>query len=127
MNGKEHREKESLARSMNVAGGILVMAIAAFFVILLTNQAIAGKDMTTVTGQITSVDSYNRTISIAGPEGAVNFNVDKSTGLVFCDMNKTFNDLAAGQRVTVNYHESDGKLIADSIDIAPVILACYDE
>jgi cold shock CspA family protein len=44
-----------------------------------------------------------------------------------CNRNKGFENLAAGQKVTVRYHEREGRLFADAIDIAPILLACYNQ
>ena len=106
---------------------LLVAAVAALFVIMLANQAVSEEYMTTIKGQIASVNGYDRTLSVMGKEGQYTFSIDRSTNVVICDMNKSFEDLDTGQNVTVTYHAKDGKFVADSVEIAPVILACSNE
>lgn len=114
-------------QNINNITWLLVAAVAALFVITLANQAVAEEYMVTISGKVASVNSYDRTFSVIGKEGEYTFAINNSTNVVLCDMNKTFEDLGAGQDVTVTYHGSDSGFVADAVTIAPVILACYDE
>ncbi len=127
MNSIQDIEKTVSARTAYVAAWTIVMAIATFFVLQPLNQAYADENMMTLKGRVASVDSYDKTFSVLGPEGKVTLSTSKSTGFTLCDRNSSFGSLAPGQNVTVTYHEYDGSLIADAIDIAPVVLACYNQ
>ena len=85
-------------------------------------------NMITLKGQVAAVNSYEKTVTVLsfGEAGEYTFAVDKVTNVISCDENKTFNDIGAGEAVAVTYHEYEGKLIADAIDIPASDLVCYD-
>ncbi len=50
------------------------------------------------------------------------------TKVMICYQNRSFEDIKVGEKVTVTYHEKDGKLFAVAIDIpTPFVaqVACY--
>ncbi len=119
--------KYNINSTMQIASAVLVAALGVFFVILFANQAVADENMMLLKGRVTSVDSYDRTFSVSGPAGLITLSADKSTSITLCDRNLGFGNISAGQNVTVTYHEYDGALVADVVDIAPVVLACYNQ
>ncbi len=127
MNSRQNIDRTASVRTAFVAAWILVMAVAAFFVLQPLNQAYADESMMTIKGRVASVDSYDKTFAVLGSEGKIALSTGKSTSFTLCDRNSSFGSLASGQDVTVTYHEYDGSLIADAVDIAPVVLACYNQ
>ncbi|MCL5024144.1 MAG: DUF5666 domain-containing protein [Nitrospirae bacterium] len=121
-------------RRAGILTGIVVMAAAVFFVMSLGTQVAAAQNMLTLKGQVVAIDSYDKTLTVTpqpgqvfGAEGlsAVTFAVDKQTSVTWCEQNKSFDNLNVGQNVSVQYHREKGRLIADSISVQPVVLACY--
>ncbi len=119
--------KKNISKRAVIASGLFAVAIAAFFVILMASQASAYENMMMIQGRVTSVDNFDRTFSVIGAEGVVTLTADKATSMTLCDRNMGFGNIAAGQNVTVTYHDYNGKLVADAVDIAPVVLACYNQ
>jgi hypothetical protein len=87
----------------------------------------AAGDIKSIKGSVASVDSYDRIFSVLGTGDKITLSVDKSTTFTSCARNRGFENLAAGQKVTVKYHEREGRLVADAVDIAPILLACYNQ
>lgn len=124
--------------SVSVAGlaRIFAMAFVAIFVMSFASQSFAKEDMATLKGEVVGFDSYSRMLTVRsseaipslsiGKEGEVTFSMDSMTNVTSCLQNKSFHDITIGEKVTVTYHERDGKLVANAVDIAPVVLACYD-
>jgi len=114
---------------------ILIAVVALLFVMSFANQAAARGKMDSLKGEVVAVDGYNKTLTVksiessqsspAGMEGEFVFDADRNTNVIWCSQNKTFEDIRAGDKVTVTYHERGGRLVADAIDIPPVVLACY--
>ena len=46
------------------------------------------------------------------------------TKVTMCGQLKTVQDIKAGEQVTVKYHEDNGKLYADAIDLTAPLVAC---
>src|SRR5512135_1610173 len=129
MSTRETINEKKLDKAASIATRALAVVIAAFFVILFANAAIMASEnnMITLKGQVAAVNSYEKTVTVLsfGEAGEYTFAVDKVTNVISCTENKTFNDIGAGEAVTVTYHEYEGKLIADAIDVQAIDLVCY--
>jgi len=118
---------------------VLAVLLAAFFVMGFAYQVNAQGTKANLKGEVVAVDDYAKTVTVKsmemvpssgiGMNDNITFTADKGTNITSCTQNRIFNDINTGAKVTVTYHELDGKLVADVIDIAPVVLAyaCYDE
>jgi len=115
---------------------ILVMVFAALFVLSFAYPALAGDNMLTFKGEIVAVDNYAKTLTVTSlgrnssagmdTKSAYTFKMDKMTNVVGCNENKSLTDIMTGEKVTVTYHEKEGSLIADTIEIGiPIVVACY--
>ena len=123
----------------NVLTSMLVMVVAALFVMSFATQVNAQGSKANIKGEVIAVDDYARTVTVKslemlsssgiGMNENITFSADKGTNVTSCTQNRIFNDINVGAKVAITYHELDGKLVADVIDIAPVVLAyaCYDE
>ncbi len=127
MNSRQDIDRAALVGTARAAAWIIAIAVATFFVLQSVNPAYADEYTMTLKGRVASVDSYDKTFSIVGSQGKITLGVDKSTSFTLCERNSSFGSLAPGQDVTVTYHKYEGSLIADAIDIAPVVLACYNQ
>ncbi len=112
--------------------GTMIFVVVALFSISLAGTAAAAGNAASIKGEIVAVDTYDGTITVrplgaAGLVSPLTFAIDRGTSVTSCAMNRAVEDLMAGERVTIRYHETDGRLHAEAVDIPPVILACYDE
>ena len=126
MDAKKTTRNIAPVKAASITAAIFVAAVAALFVMMPVTPLAAGDTMS-IKGSVASVDSYDRIFSVLGPEGKITFGVDKSTIFTLCARNRGFEQLAAGQKVTVKYHEREGRLVADAVDTAPILLACYNQ
>ncbi|HSB30501.1 MAG TPA: hypothetical protein VLD55_02775 [Candidatus Sulfobium mesophilum] len=137
MSTRETIDKKKGDKATNLATRVFAVVVATFFVILFANAAMAAENnMITLKGQVVAVDNHAQTVTVLSIEkagssdmmmtGEYTFAVDKVTNVTSCTENKTFNYIGAGETVTVTYHEYEGKLIADAIDIPASDLVCYD-
>jgi len=133
-------DRKTINRKMaNLLTGMLVVVVAALFVMSFTTQVNALGSKANLKGEVVAVDDYVGTVTVRsmetvsssgiGMKGNITFTTNKETNVTSCTQNRIFNDINTGAKVTVTYHELDGKFVADVIDIAPVVLAyaCYDE
>lgn len=123
----------------NVLTGMLVMGIAALFVVSFATQANAQGSKANLKGEVVAVDEYAGIVTVKSMEAIASSGISMKDNITFatfnetnvtsCTQNRTLNDLRMGDKVTITYHEAEGTLFADVIDIAPVVLAyaCYDE
>ncbi|HUO77488.1 MAG TPA: hypothetical protein VMU21_07910 [Thermodesulfovibrionales bacterium] len=123
----------------NLLTGVFVTVVATLFVMSFAIQVNALESKANLKGEVVAVDDYAKTMTVKSMETVpssgigmndnITFTADKGTYITSCTQNRIFNDINTGAKVAVTYHELDGKLIADVIDIAPVVLAyaCYDE
>jgi len=123
----------------NALTAMLVMVVATLFVMSFATRVNAEESKASLKGEVLAVDDYARTITVKSVEMVpfqgiwmkdnITFATDKGTNVTSCTQNKIFNDINVGAKVAVTYHEAEGKLVADVIDIAPIVLAyaCYDE
>ena len=126
-------------RMANLLTGMGMMVITTLFVISFAAQVNAEGGMANLKGEVIAVDDYARTVTVKSMDMVpfqgiwmkdnITFATDKGTNVTSCTQNRVFNDINVGAKVAVTYHETEGKLVADVIDIAPVVLAyaCYDE
>ena len=123
----------------NVMTGMIVMVVAAIFVMSFATQVNAQGSKANLKGEVVAIDDYARTVTVKSMETIFSYGnsmkdnitvaTDKETNVTSCTQNMIFSDLKVGEKVNITYHEAEGKLVADVIDIAPVVLAyaCYDE
>ncbi len=128
---KAESGRSSAVRLLTRISALLAMLI---LVLSFTTPAVAMDSR--ITGVVTAVDTYSGTLVVRPADNQPSamamteytFVLRHGTRVVLCDQNSTVENLGIGQRVTVTYHEQDGKTIADRIDIsappAPVIVAC---
>lgn len=126
-------------KMVNVMTGMVVMVVGALFVMSFATQVNAQGSKANLKGEVVAIDDYARTVTVKSMETVpssgietednVTFTTDKETNVTSCTQNMIFSDLKVGEKVNITYHEAEGKLVADVIDIAPVVLAyaCYDE
>ncbi len=115
--------------------GIVVLVLVMLVAVLHASATIASQSAASLKGEVVAVNTYDRTLTVkpleaqesASSADLLVFDLDKGTSVTSCAMNKTIQDIMIGEKVTVAYHEADGRLYADAIDIPTVILACYDE
>lgn len=72
-----------------------------------------------VTGDVAAVDAKAKTITVKGKKGDITAMVDDKTKIMMGKDVKTLADVKAGDKVTVKYSETDGKMTAKSIAIKP--------
>lgn len=70
-----------------------------------------------VTGDVAAVDAKANTITVKGKKGDVTVACDAKTKMMMGKEAKTLADIKVGDKVTVKYTESDGKMTAKSIAI----------
>ncbi len=114
---------------------VLAIVVAMFFVFSLASVAgAAEKGMYTkgqvysVRGPILAVDSSAKMLTVKSMEsskspseiwkGDMTFVTSDDTKIVMGKKVETFQDLKAGEKVVVKFHEKDGKYIADSVRIS---------
>lgn len=106
---------------------ILTVVVAMFFVVSLAMVASAA-EMYSLKGSVISVDSATNTVTVKSIEGVkeaadnrwkgeVPFATDTMTKISMGKESKIFEDMKAGQKVKVKFHEKDGKPVADKIMI----------
>lgn len=114
---------------------MLALAVALFFVFSLVSVAgAAEKQMYTkdqiysVSGSVLAVDASAKTLTVRSKEpsrspslrwkGDITFITDDNTKIAAGKKAEAFQDLKAGEKVMVKFHEKDGKYIADTVRIA---------
>src|SRR5574340_1066488 len=70
-----------------------------------------------VTGEVTAVDAKANTLTVKGKKGDVMVSTDDKTTVMAGKDKKALADVKAGDKVTVNYTEADGKNVANKIAI----------
>ncbi len=123
----------------NVLTGMLVMVVAALFLMSFAAQVNSQGSKANLKGEVVAVDDFAGTVTVRSMEripssgieidDKVTFTTDRGTNVTSCTQNMIFRDIGEGAKVTVTYHEAASTLVADVIDIAPVAIAyaCYDE
>lgn len=69
-----------------------------------------------VTGEVTAVDVKAETLTVKGEKGDVTVKADAKTHIMIGKDKKSLADIKAGDKVTVKYHEADGKNTAVRIE-----------
>jgi hypothetical protein len=119
----------------------LLVALAALFILSLMSAAAAAEKSYSpefsVSGRVVSADFLTRTLSIRWTEPPLTSAEGKATDITFtmggttrvrmCNEDKRFEDIRIGEKVEVKYHEREGKLFADRIDLPTPLIACYLE
>lgn len=121
----------------NLLIGFLVLVAGLSFVISSSSTAVAEERTSVLKGEVIAIDNYSRTFtvkpvqmtkpSMTGKAGEVTFASDRKTNVVWCNMNRSFNDIKIGDRVSVSYHERGGRLYANVVDIQTLVVACYEQ
>ncbi len=113
---------------------ILAIVVAMFFVFSLASVVGAAENgmytkdqVYSVRGPILAVDSAAKTLTVKSIEpsrspstrwkGDITFVTNDDTKIAMGKKAETFQDLKAGEKVAVKFHEKDGKYIADSVRI----------
>jgi len=135
MTAKETINERRPFRLLNLFTVMFVSVAAVLFVVSFANSVVAAERTSTLKGEVIAVDTYDNLLivkpsdasraSALGRAGDVTFTLSKMTGITSCNQNKTVTDIVIGEKVTVTYHEREGKLFADAVDEPLVILACY--
>lgn len=106
---------------------LLIVAVAALFVMSLTDTAFAlgvmPGDRGTLKGEVVAVDhvhNANTVTLLSGrigqfPNDKLNIFLTKDTKLKVCNMSEPLKDIRVGSNATVKYHERGGVAVADSI------------
>ncbi len=114
---------------------ILAMAVALVFVFSLVSvvgaaekQVYTKDDIYSVRGPVLSVDGAAKTLTVKSIErtkspairwkGDMTFLTGENTKFAMGKKAESFQDLKAGEKVIVKFHEKDGKYIADIVRIA---------
>ena len=114
-----------------------ILAIIAAMFLALSLVSVAGaaekqmymKDqLYSVSGPVLAVDAAAKTLTVKSIEpsespslrwkGDITFATDSNTKIVMGEKVETFQDLKAGEKAVVEFHEKDGKYIADTIRIS---------
>ena len=110
---------------------MLIMVVALFFVAALAGAALAqGRDYPLnydFKGQVMSVDVLSKKLTAESNDplmGASTFNMDDITRVTMCGQLKSVQDIKVGEKVTVKYHEDNGELHADAIDLPAPLVSC---
>lgn len=123
----------------NVLTGMFMIGVAVLFVMSFATQVNAKGSKANLKGEVVAVDDFAGTVTVKSMEtvpfsgiemkDTITFKTNKETNVTSCTQNRIFNDINVGAKVAITYHEAAGKLVADIIDITPVVLAyaCYDE
>ena len=69
-------------------------------------------------GEVVSVDSATRTVTITSKMGSMTFTVDDKTKIVIGKKGKTLEDLKPGDKLKVTYNETGGKNVAQRITVS---------
>ena len=136
MFSRETINERKSVKTMSLVISIFAFAVAALFVMSFAGPAVAAEKIATIKGEVIAVDHYAKTLTVKSKEpslssafgtmGGFTFTTDQMTNVTSCTQNKTFEDIGVGEKVTVTYHEKDGKLFADAVDVGvPLIIACY--
>ena len=121
----------------NILTSLLMMGVMALFVMSFATQVNAQGIKATLKGEVVAIDENARALTVKSMEATTSYgssmrnditvSTDKGTNVTSCTQNRRFSDLKVGEKVDITYHMTEGKLVADIIDIAPIILACYDQ
>jgi Cu/Ag efflux protein CusF len=71
-----------------------------------------------MTGEVVSVDSATRTVTITTKRGSMTFTVDDKTKIVIGKKGKSLEDLKPGDTLKVTYNEAAGKNVAQRITVS---------
>lgn len=104
--------------------GVAVLTMAAISRSSADQTATADRPEKSYTGTVVSVDPKENTLETKGLVLSKKFNLGAACGYKLLDKSTgTANDLRPGEKVTVNYQNADGVLVADRIEQQPM---CYE-
>ncbi len=96
---------------------MLAVAVAVLFLVAFTSPALAKVTLHSLKGEITSVDTTAKTLSVKEKKGEATISTDEMTKFTMGKEKKAFDDLKTGEKVKVSYHKENGKLVANKIVI----------
>ena len=107
---------------------LIALATALLFTLSFAIVAMAAEETYSLKGPIVSIDTAAKTVTVHSVEGVttaadnrwkgdVTFATSEMTKISMKKEKKTFDDLKAGQNVSVKFHEKDGKSVAVAIKI----------
>ncbi|HXY61471.1 MAG TPA: hypothetical protein VEJ22_00930 [Nitrospirota bacterium] len=125
MSGNSISRKRA-SKAIYLLTGSVVLIVAAFLVLALTNTALTQSmmgDKDSLTGQIVAVDdSHNlKTLTIISdelgkyPTDTITIFLSKGTDVKLCTMNDPAEESMVTRDVTIEYHEVSGLAVADSV------------
>jgi Cu/Ag efflux protein CusF len=97
---------------------LLIFAVAALFLVAFTNPALAKGSLMSLKGVVSSVDTTAKTLTVKEKKGEATIIADEATKVTMGKEKKSFEDLKAGEHVTVKYQKKEGKLLARDIAVA---------
>ncbi len=103
--------------AVKILRDVMVVLIAALFVMSFASPTIAKEKMIVLKGSVVSVDAAGKTLTVKEKKGEVTIAWDQATKVTMGKEKKAFEDLKAGDKVLVRYHEKEGKAVANSIAI----------
>ena len=98
---------------------LLAFAVALLFLVAFTNPAIAKGSLMSLKGVVVSVDNTAKTLTVKEKKGEATIVADQATKVTIGKEKKSFEDLKAGEHVTVRYQKKEGKLLANTIAAVP--------
>ena len=136
MFGKKTIHERKSLKAATLMMGFFIAAVAALFLMSFTTPAASEGMMTSLKGEVVAVDTFAGTITVKpfdtglsydmNLDGTITFTIDNMTSVMSCGQNKPLEYIGAGEKVTINYHEKEGTLFADAIDVSiPLVVACY--
>lgn len=97
--------------------------IAVFFALSLVsvaNVAAAAKEkIYSLKGEVVSVDTVAKTLTVKGKKGEETFATSEMTKINMGKKHETFENIKAGEKVLVKYYKKNGKEMAEHIRILP--------
>jgi Cu/Ag efflux protein CusF len=115
--------------------GLFAVVAAALFATSFAQSAYDEGKMISFKGEVTAIDPAAKTFAVRSIEsaksepaitlkGELTFAMDEGTKVKECDKDMAFSDLKVGDRISVSYHEEEGKSLADSIAIEALGKKC---
>jgi ribosomal protein S1 len=104
-------------KEVNRMKKITAIVVALIFVLAFTAASFAAAKVHSVTGEVTAVDAAAKTVTLKAKKGEVVISVVEKTSIKEGKEKKSLADVKAGDKVTVKYTETDGKMTAKSIAI----------
>ena len=132
MRGRKTIEKNKAAVLLT---GLFAVVAAVLFATSFAQSTYHEGKMVPFKGEVTAIDPAAKTFTVQSLEsaksesaitlkGELTFAMDEWTKVKDCGKDISFSDLKVGDRVSVSYHEKEGKSLADSIAIEALGRKC---